>query len=251
MSVSYYLLVFSISVGNVNPKETITIDLGYMSPLIDDEEPDQIRFTLPRTYVQRYGTSPPGVSTAQVAKYEDVPFSMDVTIQQTTPIRQVFGRQAPSLTISSSKPPGSGACGVPDSHFAQVTISSNGLNAGPQSDIVIVIKADKLDSPRAFIESHPSPDQHSVAIGLTLVPRFKLADPACGMEYIVLVDRSGSMEGVRLSMTQHALVTLMRGLPSRNTTFNIFSFGSRVSKLWPKSQAYDDVTLSEATKYIE
>ncbi|KAH7908759.1 hypothetical protein BJ138DRAFT_1103236 [Hygrophoropsis aurantiaca] len=40
--------IFSICIGNVLPQETITINLSYINTLIDDESPNQIRFTLPR-----------------------------------------------------------------------------------------------------------------------------------------------------------------------------------------------------------
>lgn len=236
----------------MNPNETITVELGYMSPLMDDEKQDQIRFTFPRAYVSRYGTLPEGIDAGEELNYEGVPFSMYVDIQQSSPIRQVYGHQTPSLSVSLGRPPNSNLPpDTPDSHFAQVSLSINSKNTNEQNDIVIVVKADKLDNPRAFIERHPDPQRRTAAIGLTLVPRFQPRDSPLGMEFIVLVDRSGSMEGIKLEITQRVLVTLLHGLPSRNTTINIFSFGTSVSQLWPKSQPYNDLTQSQATAHIE
>jgi hypothetical protein len=250
--------VFSISIGKVSPNETITVKLGYMSPLIDHEERDQVRFTLPRTYMQRAGTAPAGVNTAQVAKYEKVPFSMNITIQQTAPIQSVVALQGPSPSVSVGiAPPSAASLGIPNSHFARVTLSSDGKTPDPPHDIIIVITANKLDNSRAFIESHPSED--SVAIGLTLVPRyerknfplFNREDSARGMEFIVLVDCSNSMDGIKLDMTQNALRFLVKALPQDNTKFNFLSFGTVVKKLWPKSEPYNDVNLTQAILYIE
>ncbi|KAJ3897054.1 vault protein inter-alpha-trypsin domain-containing protein [Lentinula edodes] len=50
--------VFSITVGNVLPSETVEINLHYIQPLTDDEKKDQVKFIFPRTYAQRYGQAP-------------------------------------------------------------------------------------------------------------------------------------------------------------------------------------------------
>jgi hypothetical protein len=44
---------------------------------------------------------------------------------------------------------------------------------------------------------------------------------------------------------------MLRSLPSRNTTFNIVSFGSRYTSLWPKSQIYSAETVAEASKHVD
>lgn len=47
------------------------------------------------------------------------------------------------------------------------------------------------------------------------------------------------------------LQIMLRSLPSRNTTFNIVSFGSRYTSLWPKSQIYSAETVAEASKHVD
>ena len=68
------------------------------------------------------------------------------------------------------------------------------------------------------------------------------------MEYIFVVDRSGSMRGRSMELAREALIVLLRGLPTAETTFNIISFGNRSSTLWPSSKIYKQETLDLATQ---
>lgn len=233
-----------------------------MSPLIDDENryfddndgrnktKAMLRFTLPRTYLQRFGTAPTGVSDAKVSKYEDIPFSMNVTIQQASRIRWVKTLQGPVTETSLwQKPPGTPR-GISEQNFAQIKLAS-AAKTSDTSDIIIVIFAEQLNDDRAFIEYHPT-DRRSVAVALSLAPRHSVGNSASspGMEFICLMDRSTSMDGIKLSMTQAAISQLIKQLPRYNTTFNIISFGTKVSYLWPKSQPYTAVTESQAIQHV-
>lgn len=57
---------------------------------------------------------------------------------------------------------------------------------------------------------------------------------------------SGRMESVKT-----ALQIMLRSLPSRNTTFNIVSFGSRHTLLWKTSRAYSSESVEEASKHVD
>jgi hypothetical protein len=54
------------------------------------------------------------------------------------------------------------------------------------------------------------------------------------------------MEAVKSS-----LQIMLRSLPSQNTTFNIVSFGSHYTSLWPKSQMYTAETVAQASKHVD
>ncbi|KAJ3760141.1 hypothetical protein EV360DRAFT_68941 [Lentinula raphanica] len=241
--------VFSIGIGNVQGNETITINLSYMSPLIDDEDRNQLRFTLPRSYMERYGQRPAGVQSARL-NHENVPFTVDILIQQRGRIRSVTSPSGYNFTVGLGRPPSiTPVNGVQDASFATATVRRTALATGRAKDVIVVITADRLDNPRAFIETHPSPNCSTAAIGLTLVPHFN-ANICPEMEYIVLVDRSGSMEGVKLEMTRQAIIVLLQGLPSRGSFFNIFSYGTNVTSLWDRSRAYDQATVDEARRHL-
>ncbi|KAH7094025.1 von Willebrand factor type A domain-containing protein [Auriculariales sp. MPI-PUGE-AT-0066] len=87
-------------------------------------------------------------------------------------------------------------------------------------------------------------------MSLTLVPRFAAA-PIPSQEYIFLVDRSGSMSGGRIRAVRDALQIMVRSLPSKGSTFNIFSFGDRYDSLWKTSVEYNKETVEAAAKHID
>ncbi|KAJ7058056.1 hypothetical protein C8F01DRAFT_1255941 [Mycena amicta] len=98
-------------------------------------------------------------------------------------------------------------------------------------DFVLTVKSAGLDAPRCIAELHPT--DNTLAMGLTLVPRFKLPDVS-RQEFVLLVDRSGSMGGKRIEAAKKALVVMLRAIPHKDSLFQIMSFGSRSSSLWPQ-----------------
>ncbi|KAE9395328.1 hypothetical protein BT96DRAFT_1022000 [Gymnopus androsaceus JB14] len=240
--------VFSIAVGNILPSETVTINLRYIQPLIDDEKKDQIKFIFPRTYAQRCGAALTYNSGMGSTAHQ--PFQMNIVVQQAGAIKSISCPSGHPISLELGIPEN---LTPPDntspSHFASVSLTDT---AGfLTQDVVLVFSAAGLDSPRCFIEKHPSPNHESTAMALTLVPKFNLPDVSGGMEYIFLVDRSGSMRRMNIQLVREALVVLLRGLPSVDTTFNIVSFGSYATKLWENSRAYSQATLEEATNYVD
>jgi len=82
----------------------------------------------------------------------------------------------------------------------------------------------------------------------TLVPRFAL--PSENPEIVFVCDRSGSMQGARIALARQALQIFLKSLPV-GAMFNICSFGSSYSFLWPRSAAYSQQTLDEAVAHVQ
>ncbi|KAH7909915.1 hypothetical protein BJ138DRAFT_1009872, partial [Hygrophoropsis aurantiaca] len=240
--------IFSIGVGNLRPREKITIKLSYINPLIDDETKDQVRFTIPRAYMERYGYAPtPKVSNANIRN--NIPWTMNIRIQQVTAIQSITSPGRFKMNVRLGRMPGVAESAGPDANFATVTVERTYVS-GREQDFVLVITAKDLDAPRAFVEPHPYPNNLTEALGITFVPRMPVAVAPGGMEYIVLVDRSGSMSGVKMQMTRATLNVLLQNLPGIGSYINIFSYGSSVSSLWTKSQPYNTVTARKAKEHI-
>ncbi|KAJ7480151.1 von Willebrand factor type A domain-containing protein [Mycena galericulata] len=53
-----------------------------------------------------------------------------------------------------------------------------------------------------------------------------------------------------MSCLSSTLKLLLRMLPCRESIFNIFSFGSRHSSLWPRSTTYSQQSLDTATSHV-
>jgi hypothetical protein len=83
---------------------------------------------------------------------------------------------------------------------------------------------------------------------VTLVPKFAL--PSERPEIVFVCDRSGSMGGSNITLVRQALQVFLKSLPV-GVMFNICSFGSHHSFLWPKSVAYSQETLDQAVMHVE
>lgn len=121
-----------------------------------------------------------------------------------------------------------------------------------KDDIVLELRCAGLDAPRCSVHRYPGPgpDEVTDALSLTLVPRFPAA-PLPSQEYIFLVDRSGSMGGRRIEAVRNALQIMLRSLPSKRSTFNVFSFGSKCTSLWPQSVEYSKDSVELASNHVD
>ncbi|KAJ7657896.1 von Willebrand factor type A domain-containing protein [Mycena polygramma] len=236
--------VFEIAVGNIQVQETVRIELIYATELAEDEDNDSIRFHLPVHVGARYGQAPPwDLATCSV-----VPALLQifVNVQAVAPIAQIG---SPSHTVSTELGPDPAlpnAKDLPFSNYARVSLSSE---TALDKDFVLTVKSAGLDAPRCVAELHPT--QATVAMALTLVPRFKLPDLP-RQEFIFLVDRSGSMQGQRIKAAKQALVVMLRSLPAKDSLFQIMSFGSTCTMLWEDgSRPYTQTTLDDATGHVD
>ncbi|KAK4701221.1 hypothetical protein P7C70_g5015, partial [Phenoliferia sp. Uapishka_3] len=240
--------VFTVSVGNILAGEIVTVELMYSTELTEDEETDSIRFHLPAHVGARYGASPVSAPAASSVSTDSSFFNFTASIESHSPIAKIG---SPSHTVSTELGPDPSlpnAASLPFSNYARVSFSApKDLSA----DMILSIKSSGLDSPRCIAEVHPSDDRKTFALALTMVPRFKLPDIP-GQEFIFLVDRSGSMSGLRITTAKKALIVMLRSLPALGTDFNVFSFGDSCSALWKSgSRPYNQATLDEATSHVD
>ncbi|KAJ7279045.1 von Willebrand factor type A domain-containing protein, partial [Mycena rebaudengoi] len=245
--------VFQISVGNIPSNEQVQVELVYATELSEDEENDSIRFHLPVHIGARYGQAPntttSSTSAVFVSAFSKTPFlNVAATVEATAPIAKI---SCPSHSVSTELGPDPSLPNfkeLPFSNYARVSLSSDSVL---DKDFMLTIKSAGLDAPRCVAELHPSPTHDTVAMTASLVPRFTLPDIA-RQEFIFLVDRSGSMEGKRISAARKALVIMLRSLPHKDSHFQIMSFGSGCTALWEAgSNPYNQATLQEATSHVD
>ncbi|KAJ7058071.1 von Willebrand factor type A domain-containing protein [Mycena amicta] len=241
--------VFQVSVGNIAPKEEVQIELVYATELAEDEESDSIRFHLPVHIGSRYGHGPRPSSFSNLWISSSSPsafLTLGISVEAQAPISKIG---SPSHTVSTELGPDPKLPNfkeLPFSNYARVSLSSDSML---DKDFVLTIKSAGLDAPRCIAELHPT--DNTLAMGLTLVPRFKLPDVS-RQEFVLLVDRSGSMGGKRIEAAKKALVVMLRAIPHKDSLFQIMSFGSRSTSLWPQgSKPYNQETLEEATRHVD
>ncbi|KAJ7022030.1 hypothetical protein C8F04DRAFT_1139174 [Mycena alexandri] len=237
--------IFAISLGSIPANSTLSTKLVFTMTLVNDDNADEIRFQLPMCVGERYG---PPLTALDGAAAPSASTRIRITADiQTSGRIQSITSPSHFDSITETKYP----THLDRPSRRRSTIRYRSTNYLDQ-DFVLVVRAEDLDAPRCFAELQHDPEgKHSdtVAMQFTIVPNFKLP-PVAGQEYIFLVDRSGSMGGSRIETAKRTLELLLRMLPSRDSKFNIFSFGSHCDSLWSHSQVYNQNTLSAATAHV-
>ena len=222
--------VFSTRLGNIPANEKIHVEITYVGELKHDAEADGIRFTLPTRIAPRYGRQPTVGPGSPVQADGGVQITVDIAMAPGSFVRGVQSPTHPiAVTLGSTSTPGDSN---PANHQASSTLSLGSTEL--DKDFVLIVLVKETGNPKALVETHDT-IQNQRAMLLTLVPKFSL--PPAHPEIVLVADRSGSMEH-QIPTLKSALKVFVKSLPV-GTKFNICSFGSDSSFLWPKSQAYN------------
>lgn len=238
--------VFTTTVGNVPPGASINVEITYLGELKHDAEVDGLRFTIPTFIYPRYGSYPGELHAGNAAQAQGrggMQVTVDAMLEDGSFIREMRSPSHPIAVtmgnISTAKDD------VPTMNKASATLSLGGTEL--DKDFVVQVIAKEPSSPKVLLESHPFiPRQR--ALMTTLVPKFSL--PPTRPEIVFICDRSGSMGGGKIKTLVSALQVFLKSLPV-GVKFNICSFGSRYSFLWPQSKSYSQSSLDEAVKHVE
>ncbi|KAF7128279.1 hypothetical protein CNMCM5793_002821 [Aspergillus hiratsukae] len=237
--------VFSIRLGNVGPGEKVVVEITFVGELKQDAQTDAVRYTLPNSIAPRYGHQVEDRAVAPSADVQGISITVDVQMEKTAIIREIQSTSH-SLSVALGRVSVTASDAAFNPAQASATVNLKEDRNALSRDFVLLVKADGLDTPRAMLETHPTiPSQR--AIMTTLVPKFGL-DPI-KPEIIFVVDRSGSMSD-KVDTLKSALRVFLKSLPV-GVFFNICSFGSSYSFLWPKSLLYTAESLREALTFVD
>ena len=225
--------------------EQLTSCMKFVMDIMHEALTDHIRLQLPMYIAERYGSPPAAILDASTADSRTrVHINVDV---QTSEV--IYAIRSPTHRIVLRHYKGRSGR-ISQRRMSAVWQSLEFLS----SDFVIIIQAEGLDKPRCFaevlhVETEDS-QEFTVAMQLTLVPKFQ-TPKIPSQEYIFVIDRSGSMEYEnKIETAKKTLTMLLRLLPSTQTTFNIFSFGSQVDGLWEHSRLLNPTSLVEAVRFL-
>jgi hypothetical protein len=237
--------VFSTKLGNIPAGESVIVEITYIGEL-KHHETDGIRFTIPTSIAPRYGSAPLSVEaySAKLPAQDNggIKITVDVSMPEGSPIK---GVQSPSHPIAVSMGTVSTAVEAdPLMSRASATLSLG--STALEKDFVLIVQVKDIGVPKAILECHPTIPNHR-ALMATLVPKFSL--PPSRPEIVFVADRSGSMQH-NIAMLVSAMKVFLKSLPI-GVKFNICSFGSSTTFLWPKSRGYTQETLYESTSHVE
>ncbi|XP_029964282.1 von Willebrand factor A domain-containing protein 5A-like isoform X4 [Salarias fasciatus] len=248
--------VFSMRVGCLPPGESASIRLEYVTELAVQAD-EGLRFCLPAVLNPRYtpqGSEAPAVQVNSVPA-SLVPYSLSFSARVSSP--------RPISKVESS-------CSLNPLQFLNTdqTQATVKLGAGHKfdRDVEVLIYYKDAHQPTAVVEAGQASAKPGTLMGdpvvmVSLFPEFPQSVmssvASCG-EFVLLVDRSGSMEDpmnnkdrnqTRISSARETLLLLLKSLPM-GCYFNIYSFGSSYEHIFPKSVEYSQQTMEEALKIV-
>lgn len=235
--------VFTTAIGNIPPSAKVVINVTYLGELKHDMEVDGIRFTFPTSICPRYGH----IQGAHLNPPQQMDGTFSITVDAEMPEGSFIQRiQSPSHPIAMSMGTTSvNPNGAPSMSRASATLSLGVSHL--DTDFVVQVVAQDTGVPKALLETHPNLLNHR-ALMATLVPKFALTPEK--PEVVFVCDQSGSMRGPNIMLAKEALQIFLKSLPV-GVKFNVCSFGSSYSFLFPRSAPYGHDTLTEAVNYAQ
>ncbi|XP_061169715.1 von Willebrand factor A domain-containing protein 5A-like [Saccostrea echinata] len=116
------------------------------------------------------------------------------------------------------------------------------------TDFVLELHYKGFDKPCAILEKGKDDNESgflsSDVLMVNFSPLFSNLQTNALHEFVFLIDRSGSM-GSRIGKAKETLLLLLKSLPV-NCSFNVVSFGSEYSLLFPKSEPYSEESMEKA-----
>jgi Ca-activated chloride channel homolog len=242
--------IFTVSVGNLRPQQTIEIAITYVTLLTF--EGAAVRLLIPTTVSPRYvPAGPPEVGQPDGEHVNPpaqgmVPYGLTLTVEiRDTNMTQI---ESPSHAIRTT----------PHVHGTTVTLASDQVDSpSPYADssspyvtldrdFVLLMRPEDAHQPVAHVAREAD---GTLCAMVTFHPQ-PLGIPSRGNEVLFLLDCSGSMQGDSIAQAQRALALCVRALATHDS-FNIVCFGSSFTSLWSTPRPYSQASLEEATQYIQ
>ncbi|MBK5962657.1 hypothetical protein CCR95_00680 [Thiocystis minor] len=225
--------LFTVNLGNLQPGQTAR--LRYRYALLSSWNDDWMRLLFPTTLAERYGTpSAAGLDPHQVpliAEEAHHRFSLDLE----------FGGALREAVVDSP------------SHALRVTAEGDHQRVRLAEDLAdmdqdLVIRLQVPPLLRASTGLY-APDGEGWIVLASLQPTPpEFIDPG-GHDYLLIADRSGSMEGDSIAQTREALLTILDRL-NPTDRFNLICFGTEAYALFPDLRPVRPDTLALARKQI-
>jgi len=233
--------IFSMKLGQLKPGAGAQVKLTYIMELPVEDK--YMRLSVPTTIAPRYIPPTDNSEAAQeIAKLTynsngaKTPLIINIETFMKSKIKSITSPSHDLKTEMKNQEQG---------QFHAIS-TLNDFTDVMDRDLVVLIDGEDQGTPVVFVEEM----EDSVAAMVSLIPSFKLDEQKT--ELIFLVDRSGSMgwnEQSSIEQAKKALQLFLHSMPS-NCYFNIWSFGSQFSSLFPTSQKYDDDTLAQAKSHV-
>ena len=224
-----------LSLGNIPPNETVSIQIKYFEQLNPVDEGQSLQWRIPTVLAPRYfaDPSPEKLRAQPYIGDHDTRLSLGLHLSMLSPIGML---SSPSHLIAVAL----------DGH--QATIQLAKANEKPDSDFVLDITLEEAYTSQNFTTLRTPQGLFSL---IQLSPELKEPPKQDrSRSYTFILDRSGSMDGEKLKQAQLAVKLCLRQL-SEQDSFNLIAFDSEFSSFSPRALSFTDQTLKMADSWID
>ena len=245
--------LFTTSVANIAPGETVVVEIEYLEDLRFDNGTFSIRF--PMTLTPRYipgspvpdrkgsGWSPDTtrvsdaslITPPQVTASKDHRFTLRADIDAGMPLEIVASRYHPVQVSESS------------GRYA-VRLANDDVPL--DHDFELLWRPVPSAAPRAMLFRETIEGMPHYLLMVVPPDAGRQEGPAIPRELIFVVDTSGSMHGASIAQAKQALTRALDDLGA-NDRFNIIEFNSTTRALYHQSVAADALNLRHARQFVQ
>jgi len=244
--------LFTTSVANIGPGESITVEIEYLETIRYDEGSFSLRF--PLTLTPRYipGTPSPGrkgsgwspdtvrvtdaslITPPVVTRSRDHKISFAATINAGVPLEFIASRYHP-IDVSDES----------DRYEIKLADASTPMD----HDLELTWRPVPDRAPRATVFTESKHGEPHLLI--MLLPPNDISAPVTSIprELILVIDTSGSMHGTSLSQAARALILALDGLRPEDR-FNVIQFNSVTSALFNTSVGATTSNIGIAKRFV-
>ena len=251
--------VFTNSVANIGPRETIVVQIEYQQTVRQDGDAFSLRF--PMVVAPRYV---PKSATPQLVDFkpgeggwgEILPPREPLDLEQPPVLHPDMGQINPvSLAISLDA---GFALGTVESAHHEISLSRDGTRKATLTlaeeltpanrDFELVWKPAAASAPAAALFRERVGDEDYVLVMLT-PPAGSTVSAAKPREVILVIDNSGSMSGPSMDQAKKSLLWALDRLKPADT-FNVIRFDDTTTVLFPQAVPAHGENLDVARRYV-
>lgn len=251
--------VFTNSVANIGPRETIIVQIEYQQTVRQDGDAFSLR--VPMVVAPRYV---PKSATPQLVDFkpgeggwgEILPPEVPLDLEQPPVLHPDMGKINPvSLAISLDA---GFALGTVESAHHEISLTRDGARKAKltlaeeltpaNKDFELVWKPAAASAPAAALFRERVGDEDYILVMLT-PPAGATVPAAKPREVILVIDNSGSMSGPSMDQAKKSLLWALDRLKPADT-FNVIRFDDTTTVLFPQAVAAHGENLDVARRYV-
>ncbi|XP_060064465.1 von Willebrand factor A domain-containing protein 5A-like [Ylistrum balloti] len=233
---------FECKLGNLLPHKSTILKFSYVTDLAVDSA-GVVTFTLPTVLNPRYSPTDfagPKLSSDSV-QYADIPYQMkfETRVEGQHMIKRITSKKDTMVVDISG-----------DKMAANVTLA-DASKLKFDHDLSLTLEYEDVFQPTIILEKGKQDQEgflKSDVVMVDFLPDLRSVPELTEVEFVFVIDCSGSMRGDRIAKAKETVLLLLKSLPV-GCSFNMVTFGSSFKWLFSSAKNYDEESLKNALTF--